>query len=61
MREPQRGGSLLHDEGTGCREFGLGAVEPAAKFLDALAEFDGTIIVDPEATSTTCRSLCLRM
>ncbi|UZI27250.1 hypothetical protein [Streptomyces sp. VB1] len=44
----QRVGSLLYDKGTGCREFGLGAVEPAAEFLDALAEFDGTIIVDPE-------------
>lgn len=45
----QHGGSLLHDEGTGCREFGLGAVEPAAEFLDALAEFDGAVVVNAES------------
>lgn len=44
----QCGGSLLHDEGTGRCEFGFGAVEPAAEFLDALAEFDGAVVMDPE-------------
>lgn len=44
----QRGGNLLHHEGARRCEFGLGAAESAAEFLDAPAECDGAVVVDSE-------------